>query len=86
MYADNTHLTYAGSNLEIVQFCLNEDLANDFNWLQANKLTLNMTKPDIHANRVEAETGYSHSFINFRVTLNFRNFKVALNSLRRRFF
>ncbi|PFX19180.1 putative RNA-directed DNA polymerase from transposon X-element [Stylophora pistillata] len=46
MYADDTHLTYAGSNLENVQFCLNEDLENVFNWLQANKLTLNMTKTE----------------------------------------
>ena len=46
MYADDTHLTYAGSNLENVQFCLNEDLANVFNWLQVNKLTLNMTKTE----------------------------------------
>ena len=46
MYADDTHLTYASSNLENVQFCLNEDLANVFDWLQANKLTLNMTKTE----------------------------------------
>ena len=46
MCADDTHLTYAGSNLENVQFCLNEDLANVFNWLQANKLALNMTKTE----------------------------------------
>ena len=44
MYADDTHLTYAGNNLENIQFYLNEDLTNVFNWLQANKLTLNMTK------------------------------------------
>ena len=31
---------------ENVQFCLNEDLANVFNWLQKNKLTLNMTKTE----------------------------------------
>ena len=46
MYADDTHLTYASSNLENLQFCLNEDLANVFDWLQANKLTLNMTKTE----------------------------------------
>ena len=46
MYADDTHLTYASSNLENIQFCLNEDLANVFDWLQANKLTLNMTKTE----------------------------------------
>ena len=43
MQAEDTHLTYARSNLENVQFCLNEDLAN---WLQGNKLTLNMTKTE----------------------------------------
>ena len=32
--------------LKNVPFCLNEDLANVFNWLQANKLTLNMTKTE----------------------------------------
>ena len=31
--------------LENVQVCLNEDLANVFNWLQ-NKLTLTMTKTE----------------------------------------
>ena len=46
MYADDTHLTYAGGDLESIQLCLNEDLTNVFNWLQANKLTLNMTKTE----------------------------------------
>ena len=46
MYTDDMHVTYAGSNLENVQFCLNEDLASVFNWLQTNKLALNMTKTE----------------------------------------
>ena len=46
MYADDTHLTYAGSNLENVQFCLNEDLANVFNWPRDTERTLNMTKTE----------------------------------------
>ena len=46
MYADDTHPTYASSNLENVQFCINEDLANVFNLLQANKLTLIMTNTE----------------------------------------
>jgi len=46
MYADDTHFTYASSNFENVQFCLNEDLADVFDWLQANKLALNMTKTE----------------------------------------
>ena len=31
MYADDTHLTYAGGDLESIQLCLNEDLTNVFN-------------------------------------------------------
>ena len=46
MYADDTHLTYAGDNVENIQSCLNHDLANVNNWLIANKLTLNMTKTE----------------------------------------
>ena len=46
MHVDDTHLTYAGSNLENIQFCLNEELTNVFNWLQANKLTIIMTKTE----------------------------------------
>ena len=46
MHADDAHLTYAGSNLENVQFCLYKDLGNVFNWLQASKLTLNITKTE----------------------------------------
>ena len=38
MYADDTHLTYADSNMNAIQSCLNEDLQN--------KLTLNMTKTE----------------------------------------
>lgn len=46
MYADDTHLTYAGDNTDNIQSCLNHDLANVNNWLTANKLTLNMTKTE----------------------------------------
>ena len=44
MYADDTHITYADKDLNIIQSCLNEDLLNISKWLIANKLTLNMTK------------------------------------------
>ena len=40
MYADDTHLTYAENDLNIIQSCLNEK------WLIANKLTLNMNKTE----------------------------------------
>ena len=46
MYADDTHLTYAGDNADNIQLHLNQDLENVHNWLRANKLTLNMTKTE----------------------------------------
>ena len=46
MYADDTHLTYADKDVNIIQSCLNEDLLNISKWLIANKLTLNMTKTE----------------------------------------
>ena len=46
MYADGTHLTYAGDNADNIQLHLSQDLENVHNWLRANKLTLNMTKTE----------------------------------------
>ena len=46
MYADDTHLTHADKDLNIIQSCLNEDLLNISKWLIANKLTLNMTETE----------------------------------------
>ena len=44
MFADDTHLTCAGVNMNAIQDCLNIDLENIRKWLIANKLTLNMAK------------------------------------------
>ena len=46
MYADDTHLTYADKDVNIIQSCLNEDLLIISKWLITNKLTLNMTKTE----------------------------------------
>ena len=46
MYADDTHVTYAGDCVDNLQLYLNQDLDNVHNWLRANKLTLNMTKTE----------------------------------------
>ena len=47
MYADDTHLTHADKDVNIIQSCLNEDLLNNSKWLTANKLTLNMTRTEL---------------------------------------
>ena len=46
MYADDTHITYADNDVTVIQRRLNEDLNNIYNWLTANKLTLNLTKTE----------------------------------------
>ena len=46
IYADDTHLTYAGFSADNIQSCLNDDIVNISNWLIENKLTLNMTKTE----------------------------------------
>jgi len=46
MYADYTHLTYAGCSVDNIQFYVNQDLENVHNLLRANKLILNMTKTE----------------------------------------
>ena len=54
MFADGTHLTFASSNVDIIDFYLNQDLASVSKWLIANKLTLNQTKT---ANCLKTATG-----------------------------
>ena len=44
MYADDTRITFAGSDVDEINSCINLDLERICVWLAANKLTLNMTK------------------------------------------
>ena len=46
MYADDTHITYAGVDVNSIQLNLNHDLDNLNNWLISNKLTLNTAKTE----------------------------------------
>ena len=46
MYADDTHITYAGADLNSIQSNLNHDLSNLNQCLTSNKLTLNATKTE----------------------------------------
>ena len=46
MYADDTHITYAGADLNSIQSNLNHDLSNLNQWHTSNKLTLNATKTE----------------------------------------
>lgn len=46
MYAD-VCLTLASTDIEDINYCLNHDLSNVYEWLSANKLTLNMTKTEL---------------------------------------
>ena len=46
MYADDTSLTLASTDIEHINYCFNHDLSNVYEWLSANKLTLNVTKTE----------------------------------------
>ena len=45
-YADDTSLTLASNDIEHINYCLNHNLSNVYEWLSANKLTLNMKKTE----------------------------------------
>ena len=47
MYADDTHLTFASEDINIIDKALNRDLDLVNNWLISNKLTLNTTKTEL---------------------------------------
>ena len=68
MYADDTHLTYAGVSTDNIESCLNNDLAKVHNWLTANKLTLNTTKTEFmligSRQRLSTLTNFSRPEIN----------------------
>jgi len=44
IFADDTTLTFIANSLQILNMNINEDLANLYIWLAANKLTLNINK------------------------------------------
>jgi len=46
MHADDTHITYVGSDLHLIQSNLSHDLEKLRKWLVSNKLTLNATKTE----------------------------------------
>ena len=46
MYADDTHITYAGSDLHLIQSSLSHNLEQLSKWLVSNRLTLNATKTE----------------------------------------
>ena len=44
LFADNTNLLYADKNLKSLESIFNEKISRVYNWLIANKLSLNIKK------------------------------------------
>ena len=44
LFADDTHMLYADRNLKSLETMVNDDLSNVYDWLTANKLSLNIKK------------------------------------------
>ena len=55
MYADDTSLMLASTDIQHINYCLNHDLSNVYEWLSANKLNLNMTKTEFMTYCIKAE-------------------------------
>ena len=49
---NDTNLTTSGISVEVIQSRLNEDMEKVHRWLLANKLTLNIKKNRIYADRL----------------------------------
>ena len=55
MYTDDTSITFAGSDVDEINSCINLDLERIRVWLAANKLTLNMTKTEFPSDWFQAK-------------------------------
>ena len=47
LYADHTHITYAGSDLHLIQSSQSHDFEKPGKWLVSNRPTLNATKTEV---------------------------------------
>ena len=56
MYADDNHITYAGSDLHLIQSSLSHDLDKLSKWLVSHRLTLNATKTEFICSRQRLST------------------------------
>ena len=58
MYADDTSMSIAASSLSELELTLNAELTNLHEWLNVNKLGLNIAKNGIYVKRLTAKTCY----------------------------
>ena len=68
MYADDTSLTFASTDVNHLNNCLNYDLSKAYTWLSANKLTLNLTKTEfmLIASRQEVIEYFRETLSNYK--------------------
>ena len=72
MHDDDTSITFAGSDVDEINSCIDFDLERIRVWLAANKLTLNMTKTELLL------IGFKQRLSNFTVnpTANINQFPI----------
>ena len=51
LFADNTNFSYADKNLKSLESIFNAEISRVYNWLIANKLSLNIKKSDFVVSR-----------------------------------
>ena len=67
MYADDTHINYAGPDLHPIQSSLSDDLEKLSKWLGSNRLTINATKNGIYIDRLQVKIHSNSPIIMFRL-------------------
>ena len=81
LFADDTSLTYANDNLRTLELTVNNELEKVSEWLNANKLTLNIKKSNYVISRPRQkripfipETKIFNPTLNTRVILEMKDF------------
>ena len=85
MYADDTRITYASTDLHSMQSSLNRDLSNIHKWLFCNKLTLNSTKTEfmLIASRQKLSTLSESLDLSIDDTLNYSTIVILPYEVKR---
>ena len=84
LFADDTNLLYADKNLKSLESTINDELCKLYDWLKANKLSLNIKKSNYvifrpRQKKVKYEVNLKISIITPTLT-RLWNVKVTLNS------
>ena len=71
LFADDTSLTASAKNIDELLFEINKELPNIYDWLCANKLTLNLRKTKYLIFQPRQKVDYIEDITRWREDMNF---------------